>query len=337
MNKKILLAFGLLIGGLIMWFGIGWYITDVISSVKLEGFKGERIKVGWSPDGKTLATTSTADSSIRLWSPNGKLIDTLTDPDWYGIYDFAWSPDSQLIAFAPAIKDVIIINVQNKTKIKLIGQSDVGSLAWSPDGKILASGSKYKDITIKLWTSNGQLLSTLVEHSDGVTGLAWSPDGRRLASSSYNYRVSLWTLEGQLTTTFRLNLTNDIPVIDWLPILPEIKEFQGIVRHLAWSPDGTKLVGGFRGGTVRLWDKEGKLLVENTRQKNVDQVAWSPDGQMFASAGPTKTIVIWDLNGNFKQILEDHTTNVETISWSPDSTKLASGSWDRTVRIWKIK
>jgi len=213
MSKKILLVCGLLIGALIMWFGIGWYIKDVISSTKLEGFKGDLVKVAWSPDGKILATAAKTDGSIRLWSPDGKLIDTISEPNWYIVYDFAWSPNSQLIAAATDNKALSIINLVNKTKMNLSGHTDlIKSVSWSPNGEILASGGSYNDKTIRLWSQNGDPIAILNGHIDGIPGLAWSPDGKILASGSSNIRdgtVKLWTGTGELITTLNVDQSND--------------------------------------------------------------------------------------------------------------------------------
>ena len=60
-----------------------------------------------------------------------------------------------------------------------------------------------------------------------------------------------------------------------------------LIRRVAWSPDGTRLVGGGDDGYVYLWD-----AADGTQQQRlvghdgtVMSVAWSPDGMRLASGG----------------------------------------------------
>jgi WD40 repeat protein len=115
---------------------------------------------GVSPDGHTLATTST-DRTVRLWD--------LSDRD----------QPHQLGA-------------------PLTGHTNrVDGVAFSPDGRTLATASA--DRTVRLWDLSDrdrahQLGVPLTGHTNEVHGVAFSPDGHTLATTSADQTVRLWDL-----------------------------------------------------------------------------------------------------------------------------------------------
>jgi WD40 repeat protein len=99
-----------------------------------------------------------------------------------------------------------------------------------PDQVITAS----EDATLKRWNLRGELLQTLVGHTNYVNGLSFSPDGNLIASGGGDDTVKLWQRWEQTLQT----LTGHT---DW-------------VYSVAFSPDGQRLVSGSRDNTLWLWD-----------------------------------------------------------------------------------
>uniref|UniRef100_A0ACD5GWR6 WD40 repeat domain-containing protein n=1 Tax=Desertifilum tharense IPPAS B-1220 TaxID=1781255 RepID=A0ACD5GWR6_9CYAN len=76
------------------------------------------------------------------------------------------------------------------------------------------------DNTVKLWSVEGTLLSTLSGHASGVLSVAFSPDGKTLVSGGYDRTAIVWNLEAIL----KLNLLEYSCnwVGDYLKTTPEI-------------------------------------------------------------------------------------------------------------------
>jgi WD40 repeat protein len=110
---------------------------------------------------------------------------------------------------------------------------------------------------------------------------------------------------------------------------------QATVLAVAFSPNGQVMVSGGADDTIKLWNREGKLLKTlKEHQGSVNAVAFSPDGQQFASASVDKTIKLWNQDGTLLKTLTGHGDQVKAIAFSPDGTMIASGSDDKTIKLW---
>jgi parallel beta-helix repeat protein len=213
------------------------------------------------------------------------------------------------------------------------------SVAFSPDGRLLASGSCGQRNSIggciqgeiKLWdVASGSLVRTLTGHTGVVLSVAFSPDGRLLASGSCGQRnsiggciqgeIKLWDVaSGSLVRT--------------------LTGHTGVVRSVAFSPDGRLLASGSYDDTIKLWEvasgREVRTLTGHTA--DVESVAFSPDGRLLASGSDDETIKLWEVaSGSLVRTLTGHTDYVRSVAFSPDGRLLASGSDDKTIKLWDV-
>jgi WD40 repeat protein/transcriptional regulator with XRE-family HTH domain len=207
-----------------------WDAEEGSARMALQGHSAGVNGLAFTPDSRSLLSGSD-DGTMRLWDvERGQCVRVLQGyaPS---LLDVAWSPDGTQLASAGSDTLVTIWDVAGGTLPRVLrGHSwVVYGVGWSPDGSRLASSGW--DNAIRLWDpatgTCGQVLRDL-DHLDTIFfGVAWSPDGRLLASSTYQQGVPVWDV------TKRDPRLAGRPYVTW-------------IRRVAWSPDGTRLVGGGR-------------------------------------------------------------------------------------------
>jgi WD40 repeat protein len=280
---------------------------------RLTGHNSGVYGVSFSPNGRMIATAS-ADSTVKLWSENGKQQRTLTGHT-AGVNSVVWSPDGQTIATASADKTVKLWSLDGKLLHILIGhKAGVNSVVWSPDGQTIATASADK--TIKLWSVDGKELRTLTGHKTGVDSVSFSPDSKTIATASADKTVKLWSVDGKELRT--------------------LTGYKAGVYSVNFSPNGKTIASADADNTIKLWSLDGKerqTLKGHT--KPVYSVSFSLDGKTIVSASADNTIKLWSLDGKERQTLKGHRDVVWGVSFSPDGKTIASASLDGTVRLWR--
>jgi cytochrome c len=114
----------------------------------------------------------------------------------------------------------------------------------------------------------------------------------------------------------------------------------GMVRALAVSPDGARVVSGSFDYNARLWDFADQTqlaeLVEHYGP--INGVAYAPDGKSVATGSDDGTAIVWDVAGKKPRLhLKGHKGKVMAVAFSPDGKLIATASWDRTAALWDAK
>jgi WD40 repeat protein len=109
------------------------------------------------------------------------------------------------------------------------------------------------------------------------------------------------------------------------------------IGSVAISNDGQTIVSGSDDGTIRLWDRQGKPLIQPFRghESEVTSVAVSDDGQTIVSGGVDGTVRLWNRQGKLlTEPFRGHEDEIRSIAISHNGQTIVSGSIDRTVRLW---
>ncbi|MDI9634315.1 sugar-binding protein [Geitlerinema splendidum] len=110
---------------------------------------------------------------------------------------------------------------------------------------------------------------------------------------------------------------------------------QGGVLSVSFSPDGQWIATAGTDRTLKLWQRDGKLVRTFTHSATVYEVQFSPDSQRLIAAGLDGTVPVWSIEGSLLTTLIGHTAPIWGVSFSPDGQTIASTSGDRTIKLWR--
>ncbi len=271
---------------------------------------GPALALAFSPDGEVLATNGDEGVVTLRNAVTHRPTGSLTGQKQM-VTEVAFSSDGQLVA--AAAEDVRIWDAATHEQVgePLRGG---GTVAFSPDGRLLATGGDR----VRLWD-----VATRTQVGDALPGagaVAFSPDGRLLAThSSRETEARVWDVASRRqVASLEAHLS------------------PAGISHLAFSPDGKRLVTGSH--ALRLWDVAtwrpiGKPLMN--RQIGGIRVAFSPDGSVLATTSDGGRVRLWDLatREELGPRLAGHTIGLYSVAFSPDGKLLAAGGLDG-LRLW---
>jgi WD40 repeat protein/serine/threonine protein kinase len=173
---------------------------------------------------------------------------------------------------------------------------------------------------IQLHVANG---TRLLEEGDLLDALPWLTEALALEQGDRareeRHRVRIAAVLGQAPRLVRL----------W--------HHDHEVEHVAFSPDGRRIVTASKDHTARVWDvRTGAAVSPPLRHGHlVWKAAFSPDGRRVVTAGHDRTARVWEVrSGQAVGPPLPHNGPVVDASFGPDGRWVVTACTDGTARLW---
>ena len=180
----------------------------------------------------------------------------------------------------------------------------VNAVAYSSDGNLIATASD--DHSIKIWNQDGELLHTLLGHTDRVTDISFQPVSDSFLKEENTVATNSYLLvSGSADTT----------AIVWRIDNKQRKKVNQFTGHTDWVTDvaviDNIIVTASRDGKIKLWLEDGTLIDTLLGHQGwVTSIEFSHS--YLASGGEDGKIILWKIDS-------DGGKQVKTIPASEDS------------------
>ena len=269
----------------------------------------------FSPDGQTIVSGSD-DHTARLWSCSGVEL-------WPGgslpmhsdtISSCSFSPDGHHVVTASPGDPLKVWNAESGELLMTFATGTGATVCcYSPDGQQILSASAKK-LEVRQ-AETGELLATLVGHSEDIYACAYSADGRFVASGSGDHSLKLWDLQ--------------------LGVAPSGTMVHRGLGGCTLNPDGRTIVS-VSGEAIKVWNTEAGELVRSLPGPGggIRACACSSDGSRIVVASGN-TLEICDAeSGAVVRSLSGDAWAVAACAFSPEGRLMVSGGLDKKVKVW---
>jgi hypothetical protein len=204
--------------------------------------------------------------------------------------------------------------------------------AIAPGGKLLAVAEQVRGrlSSVRLWDVTLPTELAGLDVSGSIRCLAFSPDGTRLGVGSVRFgnKVLESWLEIWDHAAERMIAETSVP--------------EHPLRHVAFSPDASRLAGANTRGAVHVFDGvSGALLATRSSPDGwahpIHSLAFAQDNQVLAAGTSNGRVRLWNVVANRELgVLACGTRIISALAFSPDGEELAVGAARGPVLLYRL-
>jgi WD40 repeat protein len=252
------------------------------------------VQLSLSSNSKLVATDN-RDGTVDIWDVHARSVLAHLSAGGDPLTSVAFSPHQPTtLAIGDQNGDVSVFNIPSQRPVVLSGpNSVVTSTVFSPDGQRLSVG--YTNGEVEVWDlRTRQPVNRFGAPSTGagqVTVTTFSPDGLSLATAYSNYGIEVFHLTAPTNGDHLASLSR-----------PATVTTTDAIFSLAFTPDGSLLIGGDALGNVELFDASTLRPAATFPGdgSSIFELSVAPDGGTLATADYAGDLQLWDLGTSQK-------------------------------------